>query len=229
MSTESPRSRRERPAKPALSRAGIVSAAVQIMRDEGLERVTMRRLAEELDTGAASLYVYVRNAGELRAAVLDELLAEVDLSPVAAAGDWQQRLRGVLGSYLAVLMRYPALARSALLDRPSGARYLDLVEAVLALLHESGRVDDRTASWAVDLLLQVTTATGAEQATRRENPDDDSQWAALEFAVGHVDAARYPRIRAVGAELLSGPGEARVQWALSVLNNGILATPREKE
>jgi AcrR family transcriptional regulator len=85
-------SRRERPAKPALTRAGIVSAAMSVMRAEGLDRVTMRRLAAELDTGAASLYVYVRNTAELHAAMLEELLSQIDLSPPAASGDWQERL-----------------------------------------------------------------------------------------------------------------------------------------
>jgi len=87
------------------------------MRSEGLERVTMRRLAGELDTGAAAPYVYFHNAAELGAAVLAELLAEVDLSPVTADGDWRGRLLTVLG------------------------------------------VEDQRAAWAVDLLLQVTTAT----------------------------------------------------------------------
>src|ERR1700684_3641803 len=50
-----PRSRRNRPAKPALTRAGIVAAAVAVLRSEGLDRVTLRRLAPELDTGAGSL------------------------------------------------------------------------------------------------------------------------------------------------------------------------------
>ena len=89
-----PVSRRERPAKAALTRAGIVAAAVEILRAEGLERVTMRRLAEKLDTGPASLYVYVRNADELHAAILDELLGSVDLAPAAASGaaGWRERL-----------------------------------------------------------------------------------------------------------------------------------------
>src|SRR5882757_7545884 len=115
-----PSSRRERPAKPALTREGIVAAAVAVMRAEGLEKVTMRRLAQELDTGPASLYVYARNAAELHAAVLDELLGEVDLGPVrAAAGDWREQLVRVLTSYTAVLFEYPRLARSALVTRPS--------------------------------------------------------------------------------------------------------------
>ena len=59
-----PVSRRDRPAKPPLSRAGAVVVALQIMREEGLGPVPMRRLAAELGTGPASLYVYVTAAAD---------------------------------------------------------------------------------------------------------------------------------------------------------------------
>src|SRR5215469_4476053 len=120
-------SRRERPAKPALTREGIVAAAVAVMRTEGLQRVTMRRLAQELDTGPASLYVYVRNTAQLHAAILEELLGEVDLSPAKADGPWQERLVAVLASYTMVLFAHPSLAYSALVARPSGPNYFALV------------------------------------------------------------------------------------------------------
>jgi len=51
------RGRRERPAKPPLSREWIVAETITIMRTEGLEKATMRRVAQALDTGPASLYV----------------------------------------------------------------------------------------------------------------------------------------------------------------------------
>jgi AcrR family transcriptional regulator len=53
--TDRPQSRRERPAKPPLSRAWIVSTTLDIVRREGLSKATMRRVAGELDTGPASL------------------------------------------------------------------------------------------------------------------------------------------------------------------------------
>ena len=87
-----PISRRERPAKPALSRRWIVDTAVRIMRAEGLDKVTMRRLAQELDTGPASLYVYVANTAELHAAVLDDLLGQVDLSGAEGGDGWRDQL-----------------------------------------------------------------------------------------------------------------------------------------
>jgi AcrR family transcriptional regulator len=217
-------SRRERPAKPALTRAGIVAAALLVMRAEGLERVTMRRLAAELDTGAASLYVYVRNTAELHAAMLEELLGQIDLSPVTASGDWQERLIEVLTSYTAILFEHLGLAQSALVTRPSGPAYFGLVEAILALLDEGG-VPGPRAAWAMDLLLHVATSTAVEHGTREQAVDahdeDEAQAAALRAA----PADQFPHITAIGAaELMSGPG--RLDWGFHVLINGIIQTPR---
>ena len=219
-------SRRERPAKPALTRAGIVAAALTVMRAEGLDRVTMRRLAAELDTGAASLYVYVRNTAELHAAMLEELLGQIDLGPVTAPGDWQERLIAILTSYTAILFEHPGLAQSALVTRPSGPAYFSLVEAILALL-DAGRVPADRASWAMDLLLHFATSTAAEQGTRERAIDAKDEERAQAVALRAVPADQYPHIAAVGAaELLSGPGPDRLGWGFHVLINGVVQTPR---
>lgn len=224
-SRTTPVSRRERPAKPALSYDGIVTAAVRVMRDEGLERVTMRRLAQELDTGAASLYVYVRNTAELHAAILDELLGTVDLTPAGRAGDWRERLTRVLLSYTEVLLEHPSLAQSALVARPSGTHYLNLVEAVLALLSEGGIPADQ-AAWGVDLLLSFSTTTAAEQGARRQAVDAQEKVHALAEAIRTVSPDTHPHIAGLGADLLSGPGRERFAWGYDVLLNGLLRTPR---
>jgi AcrR family transcriptional regulator len=220
-----PRSRRERPAKPALTRDGIVSTAVRLMRAEGLERVTMRRLAQELDTGPASLYVYVRNTAELHAEVLDDLLGEVDLSPAAEAGPWRDRLVQILMSYTAVLFEHPGLAQSALVMRPSGPCYLKLVETVLGLLDEGAVPDDR-AAWGLDLLLQLGTATAAEQSTRERAIEAEDEQNALAAVLVTVSPATHPRIAALGDDLLSGTGITRLTWAFHALIEGIASTPR---
>ncbi|MFI9646311.1 TetR/AcrR family transcriptional regulator [Streptomyces sp. NPDC052040] len=219
-----PRSRRDRPAKAPLTRDGIVGTAVALMRAEGLERVTMRRLAQELDTGPASLYVYVRNTAELHAAVLDRLLGEVDLSPVGTEGDWRERLVRLLTSYVEVLFAHPTLARAALAARPFGEHYLDLVEAVLALLAEGG-VPSARASWGLDLLLQYATASAAEHSTRGQAPEAQDDWDALAGALRDAPSERYPQIAAQGTTLLSGTGGERLTWGFQVLISGITAAP----
>ncbi|HMG62736.1 MAG TPA: TetR/AcrR family transcriptional regulator C-terminal domain-containing protein [Streptosporangiaceae bacterium] len=219
-------SRRERPSKPALTRAGIVAAAIAVMQAEGLDRVTMRRLAQELDTGAASLYVYVRNTAELHAAMLDELLTAVDLGPVTAPGDWRERLIAVLWSYTRILFEQPGLAPSVLVTRPSGPAYLSLAEGILALL-SAGRVPADRAAWAVDLLLHFATSTAAEQGTRQRAVDAPDEDDALAAALRAAPAATYPQLAAIGADgLLSGPGPDRLTWGFTVLINGVLQTPR---
>jgi AcrR family transcriptional regulator len=219
-------SRRERPAKPALTRPGIVAAAVRVMQAEGLDRVTMRRLAQELDTGAASLYVYVRSTAELHAAMLEDLLGQVDLSPVTAPGDWQERLIEVLWSYTRILFERPGLAQSALVTRPSGPAYLSLAEGILALLH-AGEVPPDRASWAVDILLHFATSSAAEHSARQLAIDATDEEDALAAALRQAPARTYPRIAALGAaELMSGPGSDRLTWGFQVLINGIRQTAR---
>ncbi|MEU9478941.1 TetR/AcrR family transcriptional regulator [Streptomyces sp. NPDC048191] len=215
--TAASRSRRERPAKPALTRQGIVSAAVAILRAEGLPKVTMRRLAQELDTGPASLYVYVRNTAELHAAVLDELLGTVP--PPPAGGDWRERLEKVLTAYTGMLLEHPSLARSALTARPSGPNYLGLVETLLDLLR-SGGVPRAQAAWGVDLLLQHATATAAEHA----GEDSPGDWQALVRALREAPSDTHPHIAANAEALLSGAPEARLSWAVRTLINGIERT-----
>ncbi|MFI9761331.1 TetR/AcrR family transcriptional regulator [Streptomyces sp. NPDC051963] len=220
-----PISRRERPAKPALTRAGIVSSAVRIMRAEGLQRVTMRRLAKELDTGPASLYVYVANTAELHAAILDELLGEVDLGPAVGGEDWREGIEDVLASYTRLLYQHPSLAQSALVARPSGPNYLKLLETLLALLSQGG-VPDGQAAWGVDVLLQVATATAAEHAVRDGSPDSEAEWNAVTAAVENVSETEAPHVAALGSELLSGTPRMRATWRINMLLNGILHTPR---
>lgn len=219
-----PVSRRERPAKPALTRAGIVGTALVLMRDEGVERVTMRRLAKELDTGPASLYVYVRDTDELHAAVLDELLAEVDLSPVRSRKPWRERLYAVLDSYNGLLFAHPSLARTAVVTRPSGPNYLALVEALLQLLHQ-GEVPADRAAWFVDLLLQVCTANAAEHGSRT-GAADAKDFHDLATAIRTAPADTYPAVAASAEDLLSGAPEQRRHWRYDVLVAGVLNTPR---
>ncbi|MBP0457098.1 TetR/AcrR family transcriptional regulator [Streptomyces montanisoli] len=225
-STPAPRSRRERPAKPALTYEGIVATAVRLMEAEGLGRVTMRRLAQELDTGPASLYVYVAGTAELHAAILEERLGAVDLSPAAGGvDDWSDRLVRLLGSYMSVLFEHPSLARSALVARPSGPNYLALVEGVLALLHEGG-VPGGQAAWGVDVLLQMATADAAEHSSRGQSSDAEAEHGAAMAALSGASPARHPRIAALGDDLFSGAPGQRFDWAFHAVINGIAATPR---
>jgi AcrR family transcriptional regulator len=216
-----PVSRRDRPAKPPLSRAGAVAVALRIMREEGLERVTMRRLASELDTGPASLYVYVQNVAELHGAILDELLTGLQVvDPVDAGERWRGELIGLLTGYTRLLLGQPSLARSVLALRPSGPNYVRLVDALLGLLHIGG-VPVAQAAWGVDLLLQHGTATAAEQGVRGEAVDAQAEQDAFVEALNDAADGDCPNIARARDELFSGTGAQRLAWMFEVLIAGI--------
>ncbi len=215
-----PVSRRDRPAKPPLSRQGIIDAALVIMRDEGLGKVTMRRIAAALDTGAASLYVYVRNTEDLHAQILDALLATVT-ADVPAEGPWRERLKALLTGYGRVLLAHPEIARMAMSTQPSGPNYLALADAVLGLLVEGG-VQDQVAAWGLDLLLLHPTAVAVERSGRTSPTDKADDMAELAVRIAGVDAARHPHLARVGGDLLSGDGPSRADWAFDVLLDGLL-------
>jgi AcrR family transcriptional regulator len=192
------------------------------MVSEGLERVTMRRLAEELDTGPSSLYVYVEDVAELHGAILDRLLS--DAVPPPRAREWGTRIERTLLAYGAILFEHPSLARSMFARRPSGLHYLDLVESLLADMADGGVPPDR-AAWGVDLLLQLIAATAAEQVTRRESPEAAAEEQREQDTV-EMSAGRFPHIHGLAEELYSGSGRERLSWAIEALLAGIAATPR---
>jgi len=219
-----PRSRRERPAKAALTRQGIVDAALTILRAEGLNKVTMRRIAEALDTGPASLYVYVRNTTDLHIQILDALLATVTAS-LPAGETWREKLKQLLMRYTSVLREYPEIARMTLTMHPSGPNYLALLEQLLSLLQEGG-MSDREAAWEADLLLLYATATAAEHSARETSSAAPEESSALVAAIRDMDAESHPHLARLGMDIFSGSGYSRFTWSIDVMLSGALETPR---
>ncbi|MFC5679172.1 TetR/AcrR family transcriptional regulator [Aeromicrobium endophyticum] len=222
MNRPEPVSRRDRPAKPPLSRAAIIDAAMAVIDQEGAEKLTMRRLAHHLDTGPASLYVYVRNITELNALLIDRHLAGLDLRWDDPDESARQRVHRTLEDYAQLLASRPALAQAALITWPQGPHYLDLLELLLRALHDLG-LDTPTAGRAVDLLLQVATASAAEQAAHASVNAQDL--AELEATLGSADPERHPLLVEAGPSVFTGGSPAeRNAWAVDVLINGLLRT-----
>ena len=197
-----------------------------VIRQDGFEKLTMRRVASDLDTGAASLYVYVRNTTELHALLLDRLLGDLDVT-WSGRGSARKRLHRLLVEYLELLEHQPGLAHTAVITWPAGAHYLDLVESGLRLLIACGMPETR-AAWAVDVLLQQATAMGAEYGARMAGRDqglDDPR-----AIIAQVTPARHPILTGLGsAGMTSGDGRGRRDWAIDALLAGLLTTARPGE
>ena len=130
-------SRRNRPAKAPLSRELIVSTALDILERDGLSGLSLRRIATALDTGAASLYVYLANLNELHALMLDRTLAAVELHEIRDLS-WRDRIKTFLLDYLHVLYEHQGLAQLAMSTIATGPNSLRIWELLLGLLKEGG-------------------------------------------------------------------------------------------
>lgn len=224
-SQRSPKSRRDRPAKTPLSQEIIVETALRLVDREGVDAVTMRRVALELDTGPASLYVYVRNRRHLLDLVLDRVMAEI---AVPREGSWSERLIGLLQNSVAMLGKRQGLAMVALGMIPTGQNAMAIQEQVLGLLREGG-LDDATIAWAVDLLALLVTASAVEESifgdrmAEGEQMEDVLQQANTAFAA--LPAATFPLVTALRPLMLTGTGDERFRWWIELILRGLANTP----
>lgn len=120
----------------------MIAAAIDVMDGEGLERLTMRRLAEQAGCAIMSVYSHVRDRDDLLDGVLERLLAEVDFH--AGAGDtWASVLRRASTAYGEMVKRHPdvfALIAVARDDQPPMSSHI--ARGIAALTGTGISVDD---------------------------------------------------------------------------------------
>src|SRR5689334_18132683 len=100
--------RNSRGPDPAYSREQITAAAVKIADAEGLEAVSMRRIAREVNAGAMSLYRYIGSKDDLIELMIDTVQGEEPLPE--RSGDWRADITAVADLMRAHLRRHPWLA-----------------------------------------------------------------------------------------------------------------------
>lgn len=146
-----PAKQQGRPAPDAgLSKQRLVAEAIRLADREGVDGLSMRRLANVLGAGAMSLYHYVANKDELLDAMIDVVFTEIELPPEGT--DWQSAMRRRSASARQVLARHPwavGLMESRTSPGPANLRHR---EAVTACLRRAGFsvVMATHANWLLD-------------------------------------------------------------------------------
>ncbi|MGO4750639.1 TetR/AcrR family transcriptional regulator, partial [Streptomyces sp. 2MCAF27] len=110
----------------------IAQAAVAIADTEGLDAVTMRRLATDLGVAPMAAYRYVSGKGELLELMVDHVYGE--MSPPEGAKDWRQAMRTLSRRTRSVLLQHPWVARAAVFTLTPNQ--VAVVESALASLDE---------------------------------------------------------------------------------------------
>jgi AcrR family transcriptional regulator len=174
------------------SQAEITAAALRLADDEGLEAVSMRRVAALLGTGAASLYRYVDNREDLLDLMIDATAAEYRFT--APTGDWLADLLGIAEQARAIMRRHRWLPSMVLTRSVLGPNGLVLLENVLGAL--AGHPAEVTVKLEAFAVSSAATALFVHNELTGGSARHQRNAAYLHYALA---AGQHPRL----AELLT--------------------------
>lgn len=216
--------RKPAPARRALDYEQIVGAAMVVIDAEGVDAASMRRVAQELGTGAASLYAHVQNKEDLLDAVVDRVLGEVEIP--APTGDWRTDFAGLARATRDALARHRDVAKALWGRVPTGANALRLADHVYGMLRAIG-LPDQLVAWAGPLVFDYVTTDAYEgslyAATFGDQAGSAKYFQDLGDYFGALPPERFPNIVGMASTLTTGGGEERFAFGLDVLITGLLA------
>ncbi|MFE9205178.1 TetR/AcrR family transcriptional regulator [Micromonospora sp. NPDC007230] len=219
---------RTRPAKQPLSQGAVVDAALAVINREGLGGLSMRRVAQELGTGPASLYAHVSGKEELLELLVDRASAGISV-PAPDPERWAEQIRDVARQAYRVYATHTNLALASLATIPTGPNSLRVTEGMLAILLAGG-VPPPQAAWFLDRLFLYIAGDAYEGALyaekiRASGQDRATYWsrfsAQLRSYYLSLPAKSYPNIRRHVDELLAGGGDERFAFGLDLLIQGV--------
>jgi AcrR family transcriptional regulator len=232
-----------------ISREAIVAAAVALLDREGYEALSMRALAEELDTGAASLYWHVGSKDGLLDLVFDHVIGEVEV-PVADPARWQEQIRELGRAQRAAVLRHPYIVRVSLGRIPLGPNAVRLSEGVLGIMRAGG-LPPRLAVQGYLLLISTVngfttdetsggteaggteaggtgaggTGAGGTGASAGEDPaGGPSQQEMADMVSGYfagLPAEHFPHLRALAGEFSLADDDERFELLLDIFVDGL--------
>src|SRR3954470_13472158 len=172
-----------------LSRDVVADRALVLADAEGIDAVTIRRLATDLGVTPMALYWHFRTKEDLLAGLAGRVLDAVEVP--ARTGDWTADIRAALVALVTAMRPHPQVAHlvaDTILAHPNG---LELTESALSILGDAGFGPEPASFLAMQALrAAITMAPGARV--------DDSGTSAEE---------RADRLRAKKAFLASLPPE----------------------
>ena len=220
---------RARAVRTPLTRDQIVEAGLRIVAAEGIEAVSMRRLAAEFDTGPSSLYAHVAIKDELLQLMFDEICRDIPIPGAPDPEHWQEQVKQLARGAYDAMVAHGDIAAAALATIPSGPNAMRVSDAMLGMMLAGG-LPPRVAGWALDRLFLYIVAEAYESSLYRSRFGDSPEavaayWADFsgELATYYesLPAERFPNLSAHCRALPGGDGRARFEFGLDMLVDGL--------
>jgi len=221
--------RRARPAKDPLTRDQIVATGLRLVAAEGIDAVSMRRIAAEFDTGPSSLYAHVANKDELLQLMFDEICTHVPI-PAPDPEHWQEQLKALVRDTQAAMMAHGDIARAGLGTIPTGPNVSRITDAMLGVLRAGG-IPAPVAAIALDRLFLYVVSDAYERSIYRARvgATDAELRAYFEQLGAHLvefyeslPEETYPNLRAHARDLIAANGRQRFDFGLDMLVDGLV-------
>lgn len=211
-------------ARTPLTREAIVAAALRVLDKDGIDGLSMRRVGEELGTGAASIYWHVRNKEELLQLVFERVIEETEL-PEPDPSRWQEQLRAFAVRTREVLNSHRDVARLSLGRIPSGPTMVVYNEWLFALLTPVG-IPDQVIAYLGDLFGLYVGAFAFEESlgTSSFTGGDltpEQFFGMLRDYVLSLPEDRFGHTRRVVDLLFGGGPDARFAFGVDLLLRGL--------
>lgn len=208
-----------------ISRGAIVSTAIRLLDAEGLGALSMRRIASQLGTGAASLYWHVGSKDGLLDLVFDEIVGEVrvpDPDPLR----WREQVKDIARAQRAVSLRHPYAVQLSIGRIPLGPGALRYSERTLAVLRAGG-LPPRLAVQGSHLLIATVNGFTLDE-TGVDGPADEALAAAVPVAADRASSylaalppQRFPNLVALADEFSYADPDERFELLIDIFVDGL--------
>ncbi len=206
-----------------LSRAGVVDAALALIDADGLDAVTMPRVAARLGVGTMSLYRHVRDKDDLIDAVAERVMRDVRV-PDGPAGDWEGRVVGYLRALRDAANGHPALSRILAARGLTVGPVFDQLEELHDILVTAGFSGPDAVRTFYALLTYVFGFVIWELPRVHAQPAEAYE-AAWNAAIDALDPHDYPRLHALRRTLTTTASYAQFDYGLRHLVASLRPAP----
>ena len=213
-----------------ISHTTIVNGAIELLDRDGLDALSMRRLAEELGIGAASLYWHVGSKDGLLDLVMDQLIGEVAV-PEADPARWREQVKEVARTQRAVSLRHPYLVRVSIGRIPLGPNALRLNEHVLAIMRAGG-LPPVLAVQGFLLLIEVINGFTLDETGvgGDEQPSDPAARAEVAGLVTgylkELPGEHFPNLTELAGEFAMADNDERFDLLIDIFVDGLARRAR---
>jgi AcrR family transcriptional regulator len=202
---------RKKGARPPLTRERVLSTALGMADEDGLESLSMRNLARALKVEAMSLYNHVASKEDILDGLVELVASELDVPTLG--GDWRAAMRQRASSAYAVLTRHPWATMLFVSRVNVGPNMLRYVDATIGCLREAGfSYPLADHAWnALDAYIYGFTLQN------RNFPLDPSEYAsaAKEF-LPLIPVEQYPYLNGMSQEVIAGRHDGLHQFGFGL-------------